>query len=172
MAIVRIDPPGESLSPDQEVPTCGQGHPLTPENVVFINSGTNGKAYPRCRECRRQSVQRVRQRQQGEDIPLQQRFTFPRKPCREVEPQPDSTVTLFGQLDPSLRTRIAGVVMGAKAPPITLCIIRKATEQRVHPSLTGNAATVALVDYLIEQSVDARSPDLRLSVLLAVVFGD
>jgi len=128
-----------------EVGVCNAGHPRTEANTVYRGSGKQGKKYPCCRPCRNASVQRLRQRQRGEEVILPS-FISRRSPYRQSEPPPASTKSLYSMLPPPMRVSLYAATREAKGDPIALRALRVASEQRAWSGLSEAFAAIVFIE--------------------------
>jgi hypothetical protein len=132
--------------------------------------GPDGKRRPACRQCRRESVRRVRERQKPQD-PFQPVYS----PRLKSMP-PESTlpiarqVTVFNRLPHELQALVYGVVAGARLDPLTLSVIRRASEAKVWSGTTAHHATGLFIGEIVSLTLDSRRPDQRPDVILARLF--
>jgi len=159
-----------------DVPTCKHGHPLTPDNIIWDVAGRSGKRYQRCRACKHQSVRDWRAR----NSPAPNRsMIVPRKAVagpkagQALALADDSYATrrLFGMLPRDLRDRLATIVLDDSIDRLQRRVIERAADKRAWSATSEDMAARLLVENLLAQTIDARSPGLSVVSLLGLIFG-
>jgi hypothetical protein len=163
---MAVTSPTDSPLASIGVKTCKHGHALLPENTFRVLH-KNGRFYDRCKRCRADGVARVRARQQGGALPVQTS-----RNRGEPEPGPGfHRREVFALLPSALRQRVAGYRLDTDPPdPLLAAVIIRASRTKVWAGMSAAFATIVLVEALIEESRESRSPNLRLDRLLAALL--
>jgi hypothetical protein len=156
---------------DDEPPTYKCGHPRTDENTVSDVAARNGKRYNRCRTCKHDSVRRWR----ANNAPVATGSMVMPRPGRKGQPiveadQTYQTRRLWRLLGQPLRDRLASIVLDDTIDPVVRRTIERAADSRAWVAASPDMASRLLVENLLAQTVDARSPRLTVDALMSLIW--
>ena len=153
------------------VGTCKNGHAQTDANVVWVHD--KGKRRARCGACRRDAMQRLRERKAALTAGVATTGRRTRAINGKVD-ESNQTRTIFSLLPTDLRTRLAGVLMAPPptATPVQIAVLRTASQRRIWYRADGDAVTRMYVEAVLDATIDARSPSARVDRVLALLLGD
>ncbi len=147
--------------------TCPSGHLIFGDNAARLTTST-GKVYVACRTCRTAAVARSRAKRGGESVAA----TTMHVP-RSLQPDPEfGTIEVWKALPKELRQRVAGFLMDDQPiDPLVAAVIRRAARARVWNRFGVDAAAIAFIEALVEQSRHSTSPRLRIDRVLGALLG-
>jgi hypothetical protein len=149
-----------------EIKTCKAGHPLVEGNIAWDVSGKDHKRRARCQTCKRETVRRSRERNQI----VVRTMLMPRRAPRENDAY--ATAPLISLVGPALRGDIAAVLADDTVDSLQRNVIRKvANRRRGWANAPTDVGERWFIEGLITETVDARSPLLRITALMRLIFG-
>jgi hypothetical protein len=155
-----------SVPVDDPIATCTHGHPLTADNVVNEPGGKDRKVRPRCRTCKREAVARSRRRR---SIGLGRQTTLAPRLKRdgvEVTTTAYETQRLAALIPKSMRDSIASAILDPMVYDLQRRVLQRVWDQRSWAGMNEDVAARVFIEALIEQTIDARSPHLRIDLIL------
>jgi hypothetical protein len=148
-----------------EVKLCKAGHPLVEGNIAWDISGKDHRRRPRCQTCKRESVRRSRERN---GIVVRTMLS----PRRSAGNDTYATAPLISLISKPLQRDIAAVLADDTVDQLQRNVVRRcANRRRGWASASQDMAARWLIEALLAETVDARSPLLKVEALLRLIFG-